>query len=256
MRDGALASGRMMKMAEASAMADTMAEEDTFGAAEQEMARMPMPAAVRAEQQTMAEYRLPGTWRLDRSNGSAQEGKLIDLTEETLTARFRHLTVPQCGGGAYLVALISDAAALAQVDGEASIYLDGAFVGKASVRPERTDREAELSLGHDAQVQVERREIRRFTSKVVLTGERKAVYEYEIAVTNHKRKEITILVKDQLPVSQDKSIHVSPVELSGASVEEDSGELSWERTLQPDETVKIPFSFEVKIPKDQMVNGL
>ena len=41
-----------------------------------------------------------------------------------------------------------------------------------------------------------------------------------------------------------------------AKYNKDTGKLSWDLNLQPNETKKIVFKYEVKYPKDKQVNGL
>ncbi|MBR5968737.1 MAG: DUF4139 domain-containing protein [Lachnospiraceae bacterium] len=214
-----------------------------------------MPAAVRNEQQTMTEYLLEGRWNLEslKENSANGQGKLIDLEAEELTAKLCYYTVPKLSDGVYLVALVENSEALGRVDGEADVYLNDAYTGKVTLESTRTDEETELPLGKDRQIKVIRKQTKRYVSKTMLSGEKKTEFAYEIAVVNHKSREAEIVVLDQLPRTQDKSITVETLDTGGAERNEDSGELRWTMTLQPEETKTVTFGFEVRHPKDARV---
>ena len=67
---------------------------------------------------------------------------------------------------------------------------------------------------------------------------------------------IKIIIEDQLPVSQNTQIEVTALETGGANFTKDNGKLIWNLSLQPNETRKLTYKFEVKYPKDKQVSGL
>jgi len=75
-------------------------------------------------------------------------------------------------------------------------------------------------------------------------------------VRNTKTEAIRISIEDQIPVSQNSQIEVTAVDLASAVYNKDTGKLSWDLKLQPNETKKIVFKYEVKYPKDKEVSGL
>jgi hypothetical protein len=46
------------------------------------------------------------------------------------------------------------------------------------------------------------------------------------------------------------------VDKGGAAYNANTGKLGWELTLQPNETRKLVYKFDVKYPKDKQVIGL
>ena len=51
-------------------------------------------------------------------------------------------------------------------------------------------------------------------------------------------------------------IEVTVLETGGATFNKDTGKLVWKINLQPNETRKLTYKFEVKYPKDKQISGL
>ena len=79
---------------------------------------------------------------------------------------------------------------------------------------------------------------------------------YELSVRNTKQEPIRIVIEDQVPVTQNNQIEVTVADTGGANYNKDTGKLTWTWNLQPNETRKTVFKFEVKYPKDKQVSGL
>ena len=61
-------------------------------------------------------------------------------------------------------------------------------------------------------------------------------------------------MKDQIPVSQDKDITVETLELSGFSLDKETGFLTKEIPLAAGETVTTTLSYKVAWPKDKRIS--
>ena len=86
---------------------------------------------------------------------------------------------------------------------------------------------------------------------MLLKGQKKTEYEYEITVSSRKDKTISVTVCDQLPISDEKTIVIEPLELSGAEREEEKGFLRWTFDLAPGETKNVKLAWTVAWPKDK-----
>ena len=78
-------------------------------------------------------------------------------------------------------------------------------------------------------------------------------YGYETAVTNGFEKPVTVVVKDQVPVSENKDISVDVLELSGAEQDKENGLLSWKVELEPAQTKTLKLAYKVSRPKDKNI---
>ena len=62
-----------------------------------------------------------------------------------------------------------------------------------------------------------------------------------------------MLVKDQHPISQVKEIEVSLTDKGDADVNTETGIMSWMVKLKPGESKKLRFSYQIKYPKDKIL---
>jgi hypothetical protein len=79
---------------------------------------------------------------------------------------------------------------------------------------------------------------------------------YDIVVKNTKKEAVTVTLEEQLPISQEKEIIVTALELSGGELNTTTGLVTWKISLQPGESITKKFNFSVKYPKDKTINGL
>jgi hypothetical protein len=63
-------------------------------------------------------------------------------------------------------------------------------------------------------------------------------------------------VEDQVPVSQNSQIEVTLSDPGNSVQNSGSGKLTWQLTLQPGETKKVVYKFDVKYPKDRIIPAL
>ena len=65
-----------------------------------------------------------------------------------------------------------------------------------------------------------------------------------------------MLLKDQYPLSTDKEITIELLDDGKAKVNTETGILTWDLKLQPNETKKIRISYKVRYPKDKTIDNL
>ena len=145
--------------------------------------------------------------------------------------------------------------------GTASVTVASVLPGSLTIRPRPDGRSTgdytlSVSLGRDKRIVVKREKLKELTSRKLIGTNQRENYAWEISVRNTKAEAINVMVEDQVPVSQNSQIEVSVLDVAGAKYNKDSGKLSWEVSLQPNETKKLVFKYEVKYPKDKPVNGL
>jgi hypothetical protein len=57
-------------------------------------------------------------------------------------------------------------------------------------------------------------------------------------------------------LSTDKEVEIELKESDGAKINIETGILTWELNLKPNETKKIRISYKVKYPKDKIIDNL
>ena len=231
-RFGAFGSTRDMPMA-------AIAAEDAFADFDSLEETLPPEATVQ-EQATATTYELNGA----QSLASDREGQTFVVNTRTLAATYHLYTYPRVDDAAYLVAHLDEEPAPEVLEQPLSVYLDGSYAGSISIGRTTDDEGYELPLGKDERVRVRRHEdVHR--SKRLLGG--KVVVEHTSTIIVESRKDLpmSLVVIEQVPVSQDKEIEVTVRETSGASHDVDRGELRWERTLEAGGRLTLTAGYEV-----------
>ncbi|HET9894453.1 MAG TPA: DUF4139 domain-containing protein [Streptosporangiaceae bacterium] len=188
------------------------------------------------------------------SDGSPHKTTIARLD---LDATLDYLAVPVLAPEAYLRATMTNTSELLLLPGPARVFHDGEFVGETSLKTVAAGEEFELQLGVDDQIRVERKLRRRSTSKAVIGGSRTIDIGYEISVENHRPGEVSISVRDHIPVAADGEIKVRLRETNPNPDERtDLGELSWKVKLDSGGSATIRHRFTVEHPAQVMIRGI
>ena len=256
-RSAPMLGAAMMKAARPAAMEDTA----VIACEEVEEACAPAPmmamntvytgSGSTSKGETMTEYALSGAWDIRNS-----QEILCDIRSDLLSCRYHVVAVPKLSEEAYLAAEVKTAD-LEDLQGTpAAVYLKGAFAGNVVLEPDMTKDTYDLSLGVDESVKVKRVQKKRHTSQVLLKGQKKTEYEYELTLASRKEKEVSVTVSDQIPVSDEKTIQVDVQELSGAVREEATGLLRWTFPLLAGQTKTLILAYSVAWPKDKLTQEI
>ncbi|MBX2941631.1 MAG: DUF4139 domain-containing protein [Cyclobacteriaceae bacterium] len=187
---------------------------------------------------------------------SSSKPTLVDIQSHEVKAEYTYSVVPKLDGDAFLIAKATGWEDFSLLPGEANIFFEGTFVGKTMIDPNSIKDTLAVSLGRDKRIVVKREELKDLTSKKLIGTNKKEEHSWEISVRNTKTEAITITVEDQLPVSKNKDIEVTAVNTGGAKFDLVSGKLIWKLVLQPNETKKMVYRYEIKYPKDKQITGL
>lgn len=180
----------------------------------------------------------------------------VTMQQQTLKASYAYVTIPKLDNDAFLRAQITDWAQYSLLPGESNIFFKGTFVGKGYIDPALANDTLNLSLGRDKSVVVKRDQIKEFSKTGVFGGKQQTTKAFDITVQNNKKQSITIIIEDQLPISQNSDITVEAEELSGGAYDAQTGKVVWNATLAPGETWKKQLRFVVKYPKKKYLTGL
>lgn len=181
---------------------------------------------------------------------------LVALDQQKLEAKYIYHTVPKLDKGAFLLAKIGNWGSLNLLPGNANIFFEGAYVGETYINPSVAKDTLLLSMGRDEKINISRKAVKDFTGTNFLGSNKTQTFKYEIEVKNNKNSAIEIEVLDQIPISKNKEIQVKLEESNGATYTESNGKLLWNINLAKGETKKLTFTFSVKSPKDEIINGL
>ena len=187
------------------------------------------------------------------SNGKAHS---VALKEIRLPASYKYYAAPRVEKEAFLLAEIADYSKYNLLPGEANIIFEGMYVGKTMINPSQTSDTLNLSMGRDKKVSIKREKVVDKSGIKFLSSKKEQTFTYDITVRNNKKEAIVMLLKDQYPLSSDKEIEIELLQKDGAKAKLETGILTWDLELKPNETKKIRISYLVKYPKDKIIGNL
>lgn len=207
---------------------------------------------------TVTENQLNVSFDIDIPYDILSNGKQhsVSLKELKLPAVYKYYAAPRVESEAFLVAEINDYSQFNLLSGEANIIFEGMYVGKTYIDPNQTSEELKLSMGRDKRVSVKREKVADKSGTKFLSSYKEQTFTYDITVRNNKKEMVEMLLKDQYPLSTDKDVTIELLDKSKASVNEETGILTWDIKLKLNETQKFRVSYKVKYPKDKVIGNL
>jgi uncharacterized protein (TIGR02231 family) len=187
---------------------------------------------------------------------SSNKPTVVDIRNYEMKSTYEYAVAPKLDTEAFLLAKGTGWEEFSLLPGEANIFFEGTFVGNSYIDPNNIKDTLAISLGRDKRIVVKREKLKDLTSRKVIGGSQRENYTWEITVRNTKSENVKITIEDQIPVSQNTQIEIATTDLGGAKYDANTGKLSWILNLQPNETKKLTYKFEVKYPKDRQVIGL
>jgi uncharacterized protein (TIGR02231 family) len=239
------AAGVMRGMASSPAMDQEQAED----------AVPPPPAETIAQYTTTIQTTLNTEFdiALPYTVNAANKPTLVDIRSYELKAGYRYAVAPKLDLDAFLLANVTGWEDLSLLPGEANVFFEGTFVAKSYIDPQSIKDTLSVSLGRDKRIVVKREKLKDIASRKLIGTNQRERYAYEISVRNTKSESIKLAIEDQVPVSQDNQIVVDVLDTGNATYNADTGKMTWEVSVPPNETKKVGFTFEIKYPKDRMV---
>lgn len=201
------------------------------------------------ENQTTVEIEVGEPYSI-KTNG---ERTLVDLKTYDIPANYQYTAIPKLDKDAFLIAEITDWSQYSLLEGESNLYFEEGFVGRSILNAAALQDTLQISMGRDRSIVMQREKVDQFSKKRTIGSSITESRGYEITLKNNKSQAITLLVKDQIPVSVNSNISVSPGELSGGKLDPQTGIITWEIRLSPGTQQKVSFQFEVKYPKGERI---
>lgn len=195
---------------------------------------------------TTVEYRIATPFSIP-SDGTPH---MVGVQTQRIAATYKHYVAPKLERDAFLYARTTGWEDLNLLPGEANVFFEGTFVGQSYLQLDAPKDTLEISLGRDKGVVVERVKRKSTNEKAVIGGKRTITVGWDITVRNTKGTAVDLEVRDQYPLSPQSEVEVKLEESTGATVNEETGLLTWQVHLEPKGSKKLGFAYTVKHPKD------
>ena len=150
-------------------------------------------------------------------------------------AVFQYYAAPKMDKDAFLLAKVSGWSGLNLLNGNASIYFEGNYVGQSVINPNITSDTMDLGLGRDKRIVITRELKKEFSQTKFMGSNIVKEFKYEITVKNLKKEPVTLLLTDQFPITRNGDIKININEYSGAAFDETTGQLTWRLEMAPSE---------------------
>ena len=218
--------------------------------------RADMAAESPIETQTTfsTEFEVPGRVNLPSDGRKVT----VSLAKLTLPAKMRLRLVPQLDP----VAIVTAEAKRPEgvwLPGEIQLQRDGSFVGSTPWNPQTTAGLV-LPFGHDSLVRVtlDRVKDRNGSAGIIDRRNEREVSDVLTVSSSHKAP-LDLLVLESSPVSTSDQIEVQASFEPKPQVENwenRQGVVAWERSIAPNERLKITLNYAITYPKEVVVVGL
>lgn len=202
------------------------------------------------ENQTTVEFEVDEPYSI-KSNG---EKLSVDLNSYQIETRYEYYAVPKLDKDAFLIARIINWDQYNLLEGEANLYFEGTYVGRSILDARSLNDTLNISLGRDKSIVIGREKVDEYSKRRTIGSNKIESRGFKIIARNKKSQSIKLTLFDQIPVAAISDISVSPEQLSGGSLNEKTGEVTWVLELKPQQQQELQLSYEVKYPKYEKVN--
>lgn len=196
-----------------------------------------------------AEFRIDLPYSIKSNN----EKHMVLVSNKTLDARYQYYAIPKLDQSVYLVADIFNLDELQLVPAQANIFFDGTYMGETFIDPSAMQDTLSLSLGKDPNLYVKRTLVQKESKERIINNQKEKTNLFTIEVRNNKSVAATVIVIDQIPVTQNAEITIEPVSLDKADHELATGKLTWRLELKPKEKKTIEFKYKIRYDKEKKI---
>jgi hypothetical protein len=177
----------------------------------------------------------------------------IELMEIDLESEYIYKSIPKLSEKAYLIALITNWEKYDLLDGEVNLYYENTYVGKSLLDLSQVSDTLEVSLGADKGLTVKREQQKEFSGKQFLGANNIEKRSWKTIVKNNKAGKVSMIIYDQVPVSNNQEIVVEVTDVSQGKLNEETGRVSWEIELEPNSSIDKTIGYSVKYPKGKIL---
>jgi len=211
--------------------------------------KQPENINITEESKTYYEYEIKIPCNVKSENKSVN----FDIDKFEIDAVYEYHCIPKIDRDAFLIARLIDWQNYNLVTGEATLFFENTYVGKSILNLTEISDTINLSFGRDKNIIVKRNKVKSTTSKQFLGNKKEETRIWKLEVKNNKRFPINLILFDQVPLSKNSEIEVIVDNTSGGIVNNETGEVKWNLTIEPYQTITLELKYRVKYPKDKIL---
>ena len=199
-------------------------------------------------------FKVPGRVSFANHEGT----KSFRIATATVAPDLVVRTTPALDPTAYLEAAFKQADEAALLPGRIAIYRDGVFVGRSQMALTPKDEMVRLGFGADDKMKITRAVLRKVEGSTgIISSAKTDEREFKITVRNGHATPVTVVVEDQVPVSEIADVQVELLPVTTPPTEKDPkdrrGILAWRFDAAPGTEREIKLGWRVRWPSDKAV---
>ncbi len=217
----------------------------------------------RADEGPSVTYKLPNKLSIPSRN----DEQVIEIAKIEYQPKFYYKAVPVLTANVYRLADLTNTADQVLLPGDATMYLNGDFVGQTRLPLIASGKPFTVGFGVDPQLQVSRVLVDK--TRTTQGGNQVLTFKYRIRLSSYKNGSVPVQVFDRTPhteTSMTIAINVTSQkpELSTDALyvrdEKTRGILRWDVTLDPkqngEKALTIDYEFKMELDKNVNIGGL
>lgn len=184
------------------------------------------------------------------------DSKSVWLEQQELPAIYQYYLAPRQHHEVLLLARLPLGNQMKPLPGQAKVYFDNALVNQLWMDFSAASDTLELALGSDRALTVKYEVMQPVNGRKRLGNKQERSYQYVLEVKNNRQQAVQLVVEDQIPITANKEIEITDLQLAGAVHDQEKGLLRWTLELPPNQSRNLRYGFVVKYPANKTVLGL
>lgn len=181
---------------------------------------------------------------------SGEKAKIIPLEEKKANSFYKYNAVPKKEKIVYLSALLPSWEDMDLINAKAKIYIDDSYVNDSYISTNQTSDTLSIPIGKEKRVVIDRKvsftQPKKFNRKGSIL---ETTVTIDITAKNNKDQAVNLRIDDQVPVSNIEEISIEKNEISGAVIDDKTGLLYWDLSLNALESKAFTIKYTIRYPK-------
>jgi hypothetical protein len=186
---------------------------------------------------------------------SRKEPIPVFYIEEKLPSKFLYYTYPRTFERVYFQGKILNKSEKIFINGRANLYVEDEYIGESYLENFVPGDSIDIYFGEDPEVKVKReKKVHEVYKKGIIKKETVHHLEYETSLKNFRKRDIEIILIEQVPVSYDPNVRIENVKFSEKpfEIDEAKGTYKFKLNLKKNEEFKLKFEFDIILEKEDI----
>lgn len=170
----------------------------------------------------------------------------VRLENTQVPANFIYYAAPALRPEVFRAIEIEDWKTLIPIPTEIRVYQNGMILHKAGLNPQKIGDRLRIFLSPTNGIAIRKKQValkKKSRKKSTISDAR-----WNIEIQNNLNKPIVMVVEDQFPIANQKSVSMESMENDATSVDKRRGILTWRLQLEPEEQRTLQHGYTVKFP--------